>query len=111
MSTVYSQCSQQIKPLIGLRSDKDVYSDCCAGLLANISLDTNTNILHQRPQVSLIISSSRVTLPNNVLERSQKDDLCGGVLDLKSYFLMNKVCEDCFSLYRDTDIYSACRYC
>ena len=44
-----------------------------------------------------------------MLERSQKDDLCGGVLDLKSYFLMNKVCEDCFSLYRDTDIYSGCR--
>ena len=58
--------------------------------------------------LSYLFTVELCTLPV-VLERSQKDDLCGGVLDLKSYFWMNKVCEDCFSLYRDTDIYSACR--
>merc|ERR1712004_48709 len=34
---------------------------------------------------------------------------CQDAMDLPTYFFLNEVCEDCFALYRDTDIYSACR--
>merc|ERR1712107_755950 len=34
---------------------------------------------------------------------------CQDAMDLPTYFFLNKVCEDCFALYRDTDVYSACR--
>eukprot|EP00092_Neocalanus_flemingeri_P033242 GFUD01036148.1.p1 GENE.GFUD01036148.1~~GFUD01036148.1.p1 ORF type:complete len:120 (-),score=23.34 GFUD01036148.1:23-382(-) len=43
------------------------------------------------------------------LRMSPTDELCDGTLDLKTYLFMNRMCEDCFSLYRDSDIYSACR--
>ena len=48
---------------------------------------------------------------NLCLHRSSGDSTCGGSLDLKTYLFMNKVCEDCFALYRDDDVYSACRSC
>ena len=41
---------------------------------------------------------------------SASTQLCGGKLDLKTYLFLNKLCEDCFSLFRDTDVYDACRY-
>ena len=44
------------------------------------------------------------------LRLSPTDELCDGTLDLKTYIFMNKMCEDCFSIYRDSDIYSACRW-
>ena len=37
------------------------------------------------------------------------DELCDEAWDLKSYLFMNKVCEECFNLFRDDDLYSACR--
>ena len=36
-------------------------------------------------------------------------ELCDGTLDLKTFLFINKICEDCFSLFRDSDIYNACR--
>ena len=55
------------------------------------------------------VSKKSKVLP--VLHRSSGDSMCGGSLDLKTYLFMNKVCEDCFALYRDDDVYSACRSC
>ena len=40
---------------------------------------------------------------------SASEKLCGGKLDLESYHFLNKMCEDCFHIYRDLDIYIACR--
>ena len=40
---------------------------------------------------------------------SATNQLCEGKIDLKSYLFLNKLCEDCFSLFRDPDIYAACR--
>ena len=59
--------------------------------------------------LSLLPSSHQTPAFLSRTARSQSDGLCGGALDLKTYFFMNKVCDDCFSLYRDSDIYSACR--
>ena len=36
-------------------------------------------------------------------------ELCESKMDLRSYLFLNRVCEDFFQLYRDTDVYSACR--
>merc|ERR1712233_266098 len=40
---------------------------------------------------------------------SESHMLCGGKIDLQSYLFLNKLCEDCFSLYRDPDVYAVCR--
>ena len=42
--------------------------------------------------------------------RQAPDDLCHGALNLKTFLFMNNICEDCFRLYRDPDVYSMCRY-
>jgi hypothetical protein len=41
--------------------------------------------------------------------RQAPDDLCHGALNLKTFLFMNNICEDCFRLYRDPDVYSMCR--
>eukprot|EP00091_Calanus_sinicus_P024253 TRINITY_DN8593_c0_g1_i1.p1 TRINITY_DN8593_c0_g1~~TRINITY_DN8593_c0_g1_i1.p1 ORF type:complete len:121 (+),score=30.51 TRINITY_DN8593_c0_g1_i1:409-771(+) len=58
---------------------------------------------------TLPLSLSTSTTMLRSLRESPTDDLCDGTLDLKTFLFMNKMCEDCFSLYRDSDIYSACR--
>ena len=35
--------------------------------------------------------------------------LCDGKIGLKSYLFLNKLCEDCFRLFRSSDVFSACR--
>ena len=34
---------------------------------------------------------------------------CYRILDLQSFHFMNKICNDCFRLYRDPEIYTLCR--
>merc|ERR1712012_276314 len=58
------------------------------------------------PSLLLISSLPSPSLPSRLSPRST---LCGGSLDLQTYLFMNQVCEDCFSLFRDTDVYTACR--
>jgi len=45
----------------------------------------------------------------HIQREAATDGLCEGSLDLKAYIFMNKVCEECFNLYRDDEVYSACR--
>merc|ERR1712083_859732 len=53
-------------------------------------------------------SSSSPSLPSQLVSHLDLP-FCGGSLDLQTYLFMNQVCEDCFSLFRDTDVYMACR--
>ena len=60
----------------------------------------------------LVIVLSNILVTDSwmsINRRSDSDKLCAGRLDLKSYLFLNKICEDCFNLYRDPDVYSACR--
>ena len=65
--------------------------------------------------IFITIYSKTTTSSSNTMMRtlrmSPTDELCDGTLDLKTYLFMNKMCEDCFRIFRDSDIYSACRYC
>merc|ERR1719507_2188811 len=58
------------------------------------------------PSLLLLSSLPLLSLSARLSPRSS---LCGGSLDLQTYLFMNQVCEDCFSLFRDTDVYTACR--
>ena len=34
---------------------------------------------------------------------------CKSVPSMKSYKFLNKICDDCFQLYRDAEVYALCR--
>lgn len=35
---------------------------------------------------------------------------CGGDYDMAIYARMNQICQDCYNLYRDPEIFRGCRY-
>merc|ERR1711868_190917 len=55
------------------------------------------------------LTASSQASPGHFQRKVSSENMCEGTLDVKTYLFMNKVCEDCFALYRDEDLYSACR--
>ena len=99
-------------------------------VLLSSSLVPSCHSLSATTIPSLLLISS-FPLPSLPARLSPRSSLCGGSLDLQTYLFMNQVdgiltsermaskltsnikqvCEDCFSLFRDTDVYTACRSC
>jgi len=62
--------------------------------------------MQQTPRILLSLLLSFLVM-KDVQTRSAP--FCEGKIDIPTYFFLNRVCEDCFSLYRDPEIYSVCR--
>ena len=63
---------------------------------------------HMSRQVRLTTSTPASESPFQV-EDSPSHYLCDGRIDLKSYLFLNQLCEDCFTMFREADVYYACR--
>ena len=73
-------------------------------------------ILYYCPRMLLRLGLMLVLLaaavgPQRRLKRTlPPSSSCYRILDLQSFHFMNKICNDCFRLYRDPEIYTLCRY-
>ena len=73
-----------------------------------ILLVFSSHSLHMPRHVRLTTPTPASEYPFQV-EDSPSHYLCDGRIDLKSYLFLNQLCEDCFTMFRDADVYYACR--
>ena len=67
---------------------------------------------HDRGLLSYLIpsSNSRVSGVSHMYKRSYADLQCRGIYDASIFARLERVCEDCYNLYKDDEILGLCRY-
>ena len=82
-----------------------------AKILLALLLTSTLLSSHITKQVRLL--SAKLTSDSEKFQSKVRDSpvnlLCDGKIGLKSYLFLNKLCEDCFRLFRSSDVFSACR--
>lgn len=60
------------------------------------------------PQSPSLLSSAT---DHSLRKRSIFDHSCTGVFDRELIGRLNRVCDDCYNVFRDADVATGCRYC
>ena len=54
--------------------------------------------------------ASATSFGHSVSKRSYFDINCKGLYDMSSFARLDRICRDCYSLYREPELHTLCRY-
>lgn len=61
-------------------------------------------------QLAIASPAQRPIVPHHLNKRSFYDIQCKGVYDKSIFARVDRICEDCYNLYREPQLHSLCRY-